>query len=375
MAQSAEATTTFTRLSGSDNLKRHEAILEEMRRLETDKLLVVDRTYRYEFAQPIDDGKLYAADTTFGKIRASNWEPHVYAYDSKDIGGSTRCWKAGEPAVLAKEKKSSIGVVPVLFLRGSGSKAKHRVLLYTPAPSPEFAGLNRGSKHDVRFVVRLLDQFSEEALHAAGETLKDDELLKIQDEAWLFSKLESKSKAPASIEEEEQVEEQAPAAVGKRTRAAPTHHQSPVEVDDEPTPTASHSTANRLQRHLQDEKEHEKEHKKDLKRLFIDLNDLKGRMSSLEHQFEEARKDRAAERDFIEKKLKKLKDKFTLSLQQQHLAMTPVPVPTTATFATVAPQAVVPAPPPPLLPPGVPAGGGYYYFPVTTPQSASRPSG
>jgi hypothetical protein len=49
-----------------------------MRRLETDKLLVVDRTYRYEFAQPIDDGKLYAADTTFGKIRASNWEPYIY---------------------------------------------------------------------------------------------------------------------------------------------------------------------------------------------------------------------------------------------------------------------------------------------------------
>ena len=169
MAQSAEATTTFTRLSGSDNLKRHEAILEEMRKLETDKQLVVNRAYRYEFAQPIDDGKLYAADTTFGKIRASNWEPHVYAYDSKDIGGSTRCWKAGEPAVLAKEKKSLRGVVPVLFLRGSGSRAKHRVLLYTPTPSPEFAGLNRGSKRDVRFVVRLLDQFSEEALHAAGE--------------------------------------------------------------------------------------------------------------------------------------------------------------------------------------------------------------
>src|SRR5277367_3469994 len=89
MAQPAETASTITRLTGSDNLKRHEALLEEMRKLETDKLLVLDRVYRYEFAQPTDDGKLYAEDTTLGKIRACKWEPHVYAYDSKEIGGST----------------------------------------------------------------------------------------------------------------------------------------------------------------------------------------------------------------------------------------------------------------------------------------------
>ena len=135
MAQATDNTSTITRLSGSDNLKRHEALLEEMRKLESDKLLVLDRVYRYEFAQPTDAGKLYAADTTFGKIRACNWEPHEYVYDTKEIGGSTRCWEVGEAVLLAKEKKSVIGVIPVLFLRGSGPKAKHRVAREHHRPS------------------------------------------------------------------------------------------------------------------------------------------------------------------------------------------------------------------------------------------------
>lgn len=56
MAQATENATAFKRLSGSDNLKRHEGLLEEMRKLQQDKLLNVDSAYRYEFAQPVDDG-------------------------------------------------------------------------------------------------------------------------------------------------------------------------------------------------------------------------------------------------------------------------------------------------------------------------------
>ena len=60
------------------------------------------------------------------------------------VGGSTRCWKVGEPVLLAKDKNHPLAVVPLVFLRGSGPKAKHRVVLYAPTPSAEFASLDSG---------------------------------------------------------------------------------------------------------------------------------------------------------------------------------------------------------------------------------------
>jgi hypothetical protein len=129
MSQAQDTAHAPARLSGSDNLKRHEQLLEEMRALEKDKKLVLDRVYRYEFAQPADDGKLYAPDAFYGKIRAAGWEPHEYIFDTKEIGGSTRCWKVGELVLLAKDKNHPLAVVPLVFLRGSGPKAKHRAVL------------------------------------------------------------------------------------------------------------------------------------------------------------------------------------------------------------------------------------------------------
>lgn len=152
---------------------------------------------------------------------------------------------------------------------------------YSPTPSPEFASLNRGSKRDVRFVSRLLDQFSEEALHAAGDPLHDEDLHKLQDEAWSFSRLESKSKVNNDNDEQQDDEEQAPAVAPKRTRNAPSSRHSIVDADDEPSSIAASTSINLLQRHLHDDKEHEKEHKKDLKRLFIEIDELKGHCSAL----------------------------------------------------------------------------------------------
>jgi len=362
-------------LSGSDNLKHHEALLEEMRKLESDKLLVLDRVYRYEFAQPTDDGKLYSADTTFGKIRACNWEPHEYVYDTKEIGGSTRCWKVGEAVLLAKEKKSVIGVVPVLFLRGSGPKAKHRVVLHTPTPSPEFAGLNRGLKRDARFATRLLDQFSEEALHAAGDLIKSDTLHNIQEEAWSFLKLDSKSKTTPDIDDEHEGEVSTPAAASKRTRPAPKRRHSKMDDTDEPSEPAAIATANQLHQHLQHEKEHEKEHKKDLKRLNIEIEDLRGRTDRLEQQLEDVKKGQVCEKDIVDKKLKKLKDKITPSLQQSHLALMQVPAAATTSFTTAAQQALPPVPAQLPFVPVQTGGGGYFYFPASALQGASGRSG
>lgn len=374
MSEHAENTSTSIRLSGSENLKHHEALLEEMRKLEASKSLVLDRVYRYEFAQPVDDGKLYTADMTFGKIRAAKWEPHEYAYDSKEIGGSTRCWKAGEPVLLAKDKKSAVAAIPVLFLRGSGSKAKHRVLLHSPTPSPEFAGLNRGSKRDVRFVSRLLDQFSEETLHAAGEPLNQADLHALQDEAWSFFASQSKSKASTDIDEQQDDDEQVPAAAAKRTRNAPAHRRNTFDIDDEPSGALAVTSVSRLQRHLQDEKEHEKEHKRDLKRLFIDVDELKGRISSLEHQLQEQKSDHATEMGAIHKKLQKLKRSQVASLPQQQVALTHVPAASMVSFANTAPQAMLQAPLQAAFAPPPTGSGGYYYFPGTPqPGASARP--
>jgi hypothetical protein len=274
--------------------------------------------------------------------------------------------------VLLRDKNKAIGVIPVLFLRGSGSRQKHRVLLYTAAPSHDFASLNRGSAQDARFAVRLLDQFCEEALHAAGEGIKDEDMQKIQDEAWAFANLESKAAAMTNTDEVDDGDEPAPVLRHKRAKAASSRRAATDDANHEASSTATTATASRLQQHLQDEKDHEKEHKKDLKKHANEIEDLKARVSVLEHQLDEVKKESTKERDFFERKLQKVKDKISASVQQQHLAIPQAPVPALVPFATAPPQAVLQAPSPAPFAP-LPAGaGGYYYFPPNAPQGASR---
>lgn len=144
---------------------------------------------------------------------------------------------------------------------------------------------------------------------------------------------------------------------------------------DEPSEPAAIATANQLQHHLQHEKEHEKEHKKDLKRLNIEIDDMKGRIDWLEQQLEDVKKGQISEKEIVEKKLKKLKDKITPSSQQQHLAMMQVPATATTSFATAMPQAAIQVPAQlPFLPMQA-GGGGYFYFPTSAQQGASGRSG
>lgn len=374
MAQPTENTTTITRMSAKDNVTKHGEVLEEMKNGEKDKTLVLDRAIRYEFAQPVDDGQLYKGDTTFGKIRAAKWEPHEYAYDTKQIGGSMRCWKVGEPVVIAKEKKSAIQVIPMLFLRGFGPKAKHRVLLYTATPSPDFASLNRGAPHDTHFVVRLLDQFSEESFHATGPTMSIEELRTFQEDGWSFLRSISESKEASAIAGDEEAEEGVgaiPAAARRRGRSSAKRQLRQVDDADESSEPAAIATAHKLEQHVHEEKEHEKEHKKDLKRLIKEIDDMKNRIGSLEHELADTKQRHTSEKESVEKKLKKLKGKITSSLQQPHLAMMQAPAPSAASFTT----AMQPTPfsMPAQLPfvPVQQASGGYLYFPASAQQGAS----
>ena len=56
MAQGAENASTFKGLPASENLKLHESLLQEMKKLESDGVLALDKVTRYEFAQPVEDG-------------------------------------------------------------------------------------------------------------------------------------------------------------------------------------------------------------------------------------------------------------------------------------------------------------------------------
>jgi hypothetical protein len=307
MSQAQDTAHAPARLSGSDNLKRHEQLLEEMRALEKDKKLVLDRVYRYEFAQPADDGKLYAPDAFYGKIRAAGWEPHEYIFDTKEIGGSTRCWKVGELVLLAKDKNHPLAVVPLVFLRGSGPKAKHRAVLHAQTPSTEFASLNRGAQHNARFATRLLDTFSEESFHASGTALGTDALRQLQDACFGVLKLDAKSRSGDNMDDEQAEADDPPAATGKPPRAASKRHRA---ADNDAIEPAESSSTAKFQQHVHDEKEHEKVVKKDVKKLNGEIDELKQRVKELDARLAETIKNHADDMTAINNKLQKLKAKM-----------------------------------------------------------------
>lgn len=377
MAQAAETATTIKRLSGSENLKRHESFLEEMRKHEADKSVTIDRAYRYEFAQPVDDGKLYADDALYGRIRHAGWEPHHYAFDTKEVGGSTRCWKVGAPVIITKQSKASssvISVIPVLFLRGSGASNKHRVLLYAPSPSSEFKALNRGLSADSKYASRLLDTFSEGALHADGELLKADDLQRFQEEAAVSLLLESKAKATTNAAEDElddgQRNESAPEPPSKRVRGGKKHHAAKSALEDEPSEPIATKAASQLHEHVQHEKEHEKEQRKELKKLCGEIEGLKGQIRQLAEEVNNLKRVHANDKESHDEKFKKLKSKINASLHQPQLATVQMAAPVAAPLATTVPQAAQAALP--QLPAELMAAarGGIFYIPSSAQQAA-----
>lgn len=281
------------------------------------------------------------------------------------------------PVVLTKQSKASastIGAIPVLFLRGSGPNNKHRVLLYTPSPSPEFKALNRGLSPDAKYATRLLDAFSEGALHADGEVLKEEDLLRLQEEAASALVLDSKPKTATNTGDEEPDEEERkespPSKKGQRGRGTQKHPQPRVQHDDEPSEPSGSRTASQLHQHLQHEKEHEKEHKKEVKRLMSEIDGIKTQVHQLAEHVNELKSAHAVDKESLDKKFKKLKSKIDAALHQPQLTTVQMAAPAVPQLATALPQAAQPAPA--QAPFGLPAGlpGGYFYIPTPSQQAA-----
>lgn len=368
MAQGAENASTFKGLPASENLKLHESLLVEMKKLESDGVVALDKVTRYEFAQPVEDGKLYAADTTFGKIRAAGWEPHIFVYDTKSIQGIERCWKVGKPVILDKTSKSPISATPVLFLRGSGPQDKHRALLYCAAPSPGFASLNRGLPADSKFASRQLDTFSEEARHAQGEEIKSEELQKLQEEAWAFLKIGAKAKPKADSTKEhddEQVEETAPAAGQKRARPAPKLRRAKVDDDDGSSAAHGGTCSAELEEHVKREKKQEKTLDQDIHHLHDEIKRLRQCIQQLESQAKEKKEPSSAEGQAMPALVSLLQGMIASNSHQREIPMALMQPPIPPSVVPIQQQASIPATPQPtygpVAPPG-PLSGGYFVF-------------
>jgi hypothetical protein len=186
--------------------------------------------------------------------------------------------------------------------------------------------------------------------------------------------LDSKSKTVTNAGEEagdeDQRKESPPPAAVKKGRSNQKHPQAKVQHDDEPSDPMGSRAASQLHQHLQHEKEHEKEHKKEVKRLMSEIDGIKSQLHQLAEQVNEVKSAHAADKESVDRKLKKFKSKIDAASHQPQLATVQMAAPAVPPFATAIPQAAQPAPAQAPLALSAGLSGGFYYFPTPAQQAA-----